>query len=41
MSSSVEITQRRLAATARGVGIMCDFYAERAENAENPLTNAL
>ena len=34
MSSSVEITQRRLAATARGVGIMCDFYAERAENAE-------
>ena len=32
--SKVEITQRRLAATARGVGIMCDFYIEKAKNAE-------
>ncbi|WEF10244.1 4-aminobutyrate--2-oxoglutarate transaminase [Pectobacterium actinidiae] len=27
-----ELNQRRLAATPRGVGVMCDFYAERAEN---------
>ena len=32
--SKVEITQRRLAATARGVGIMCDFYIDKAKNAE-------
>lgn len=29
--SKVEITQRRLAATARGVGIMCDFYIDKAK----------
>lgn len=28
-----ELHQRRLDATPRGVGVMCDFYAERAENA--------
>ncbi|HEU0096045.1 MAG TPA: aminotransferase class III-fold pyridoxal phosphate-dependent enzyme, partial [Rhizomicrobium sp.] len=28
-----ELNQRRLAATPRGVGVMCDFYAARAENA--------
>ncbi|WPB57030.1 4-aminobutyrate--2-oxoglutarate transaminase [Xylophilus sp. GOD-11R] len=28
-----QIEQRRTAAAARGVGVMCDFYAERAENA--------
>ncbi|MFJ5393011.1 4-aminobutyrate--2-oxoglutarate transaminase [Pectobacterium sp. CHL-2024] len=27
-----ELNQRRLAATPRGVGVMCDFYAECAEN---------
>ncbi|MEH2921527.1 4-aminobutyrate--2-oxoglutarate transaminase [Samsonia erythrinae] len=27
-----ELNQRRQAATPRGVGVMCDFYAERAEN---------
>lgn len=27
------LQQRRLAATPRGVGVMCSFYAERAENA--------
>ena len=31
--SNASIQQRRLAATPRGVGVMCDFYAERAENA--------
>lgn len=28
-----ELQARRLAATPRGVGVMCDFYAQRAENA--------
>lgn len=28
-----ELNQRRLSATPRGVGVMCDFYAARAENA--------
>ncbi|MDO5624797.1 MAG: 4-aminobutyrate--2-oxoglutarate transaminase [Pseudomonadota bacterium] len=28
-----QATQRRLAATPRGVGVLCDFYAERADNA--------
>ncbi len=28
-----EITKRRQAIAPRGVGIMCDFYADRAENA--------
>lgn len=28
-----EVQQRRLAATPRGVGVICDFYAVRAENA--------
>ncbi|MEC5320338.1 4-aminobutyrate--2-oxoglutarate transaminase [Brenneria populi subsp. brevivirga] len=31
--SNSELNQRRLAATPRGVGVMCDFYAARAENA--------
>ena len=31
--SNASIQQRRLAATPRGVGVMCDFYADRAENA--------
>lgn len=31
--SNSELNQRRLAATPRGVAVMCDFYAERAENA--------
>lgn len=31
--SNSELNQRRLAATPRGVGVMCDFYAQRAENA--------
>ncbi|HEV3105068.1 MAG TPA: 4-aminobutyrate--2-oxoglutarate transaminase [Trinickia sp.] len=29
-----ELEARKNAATPRGVGVMCDFYAERAENAE-------
>ncbi|VTU14910.1 4-aminobutyrate aminotransferase PuuE [Variovorax sp. SRS16] len=33
MSSNQQIHQRRLAAASRGVGVMCDFFAERAENA--------
>ncbi|MDR2218620.1 MAG: 4-aminobutyrate--2-oxoglutarate transaminase [Yokenella regensburgei] len=28
-----ELNQRRLQATPRGIGVMCDFYAEKAENA--------
>lgn len=28
-----DLQQRRLAATPRGVGVMCGFYADRAENA--------
>ncbi|XTZ38677.1 4-aminobutyrate--2-oxoglutarate transaminase [Salmonella enterica] len=28
-----ELHQRRLQATPRGIGVMCDFYAEKAENA--------
>ncbi|MCX8956626.1 4-aminobutyrate--2-oxoglutarate transaminase [Erwinia psidii] len=31
--SNSEVQQRRLAATPRGVGVMSDFYAVRAENA--------
>ncbi|WON76503.1 4-aminobutyrate--2-oxoglutarate transaminase [Serratia sp. UGAL515B_01] len=30
---NAELNQRRLAATPRGIGVMCGFYAERAENA--------
>ncbi|SFC30819.1 4-aminobutyrate aminotransferase [Polaromonas sp. OV174] len=30
---NLELNQRRALATPRGVGVMCDFYAERAENA--------
>lgn len=33
MSTNAELKQRRLAATPRGVGVMCDFYADHAENA--------
>lgn len=33
MNSNLQLQTRRLAATPRGVGVMCDFYAERAENA--------
>ena len=28
-----ELNQRRQSATPRGVGVMCGFYAEKAENA--------
>ncbi|AYH48425.1 MULTISPECIES: 4-aminobutyrate--2-oxoglutarate transaminase [Dickeya] len=31
--SNSELNQRRLAATPRGVGVMCDFFADKAENA--------
>ncbi|KAA1004169.1 4-aminobutyrate--2-oxoglutarate transaminase [Paraburkholderia panacisoli] len=31
---NAELQSRKNAATPRGVGVMCDFYAERAENAE-------
>ncbi|MFJ3057045.1 4-aminobutyrate--2-oxoglutarate transaminase [Herbaspirillum sp. NPDC087042] len=31
--TNVDLQHRRLAAMPRGVGVMCDFYAERAENA--------
>jgi len=34
MSSNAELLARKNAATPRGVGVMCPFYAERAENAE-------
>jgi len=33
MTTNCELNNRRLAATPRGVGVMCDFYAQRAENA--------
>jgi 4-aminobutyrate aminotransferase len=33
LNSHEQLQARRLAATPRGVGVMCDFYAERAENA--------
>ncbi|MBI2382427.1 MAG: 4-aminobutyrate--2-oxoglutarate transaminase [Gammaproteobacteria bacterium] len=32
--SNAELQARKAAATPRGVGVMCDFYAARAENAE-------
>ncbi|CAM2156193.1 4-aminobutyrate aminotransferase PuuE [Pararobbsia alpina] len=32
--SNAELQARKNAATPRGVGVMCDFYADRAENAE-------
>lgn len=32
--SNSELQQRKNAATPRGVGVMCDFYAERALNSE-------
>jgi 4-aminobutyrate aminotransferase/4-aminobutyrate aminotransferase/(S)-3-amino-2-methylpropionate transaminase len=32
--SNASLQQRKNAATPRGVGVMCDFYAERALNAE-------
>ncbi len=31
---NADLKSRKDAATPRGVGVMCDFYAERAENAE-------
>jgi 4-aminobutyrate aminotransferase len=31
---NTELQTRKNAATPRGVGVMCDFYAERAENSE-------
>jgi 4-aminobutyrate aminotransferase len=34
MTSNSELQARKDAATPRGVGVMCNFYAERAENAE-------
>ncbi|MDW3682099.1 4-aminobutyrate--2-oxoglutarate transaminase [Cupriavidus sp. CV2] len=30
---NLELNQRRALATPRGVGVMCDFYADRADNA--------
>lgn len=33
MSNNAELKQRRLAATPRGVGVMCDFHAAQADNA--------
>ncbi|WP_432240839.1 4-aminobutyrate--2-oxoglutarate transaminase [Herbaspirillum robiniae] len=32
--SNEQLQQRKNAATPRGVGVMCDFYAERASNSE-------
>ena len=32
--NNADLNRRRLAATPRGVGVMCGFYADRAENAE-------
>ena len=32
--SNADLKKRKDAATPRGVGVMCDFYADRAENAE-------
>ncbi|MEC5404419.1 4-aminobutyrate--2-oxoglutarate transaminase [Paraburkholderia sp. MPAMCS5] len=32
--NNAELKSRKDAATPRGVGVMCDFYAQRAENAE-------
>ncbi len=32
-SSDSDLQQRRIAATPRGIGVMCNFYADRAENA--------
>lgn len=34
MSKNQELKQRRLAATPKGIGVMCDFYADKAKNAE-------
>ncbi len=34
MSKNADLQSRKNAITPRGVGVMCDFYAERAENAE-------
>ena len=34
MSTNLEMQTRKNLATPRGVGVMCDFYADRAENAE-------
>ena len=31
---NADLQARKNAATPRGVGVMCDFYAARAENAE-------
>lgn len=31
--NNAEINQRRIDASPRGVGVMCNFYADRAENA--------
>lgn len=33
MTTNRDLHDRRLAATPRGVGVMCDFFAQRAENA--------
>ncbi|MEM5317930.1 4-aminobutyrate--2-oxoglutarate transaminase [Paraburkholderia sp. JHI869] len=34
VSKNADLQSRKNAITPRGVGVMCDFYAERAENAE-------
>jgi 4-aminobutyrate aminotransferase/4-aminobutyrate aminotransferase/(S)-3-amino-2-methylpropionate transaminase len=31
---NAELVRRKDAATPRGVGVMCNFYADRAENSE-------
>src|SRR5476651_26072 len=33
-ATNAALLQRKNAATPRGVGVMCEFYADRAENAE-------
>ena len=32
--NNADLTRRKDAATPRGVGVMCNFYADRADNAE-------
>lgn len=31
---NAELVKRKNAATPRGVGVLCEFYADRAENSE-------
>lgn len=34
MGKNQDLQQRRFAATPKGIGVMCEFYAEKAKNAE-------